>query len=197
MDITTCLHSPKCVRFLSSLSVQIDFCPIVCNSYQIVYQYELPLCLALTLHRLAKSYHPVSRPLSICRNVYGHVVAQPYKLMSFVMVGYSHLFTCIKSITKHLPLCITFALHLLRCVRSCYLTLIITSLITSLLLLSQILHLLSHTLCLHSPIIRTLSSSLSVRADVTDSCYYFMSRVSASRLRCLGKIHARRRFTRA
>ena len=53
-------------------------------------------------NRLAKSYHPVSRPLSICRNAYGHVVAQPYKLMSFVMVRYSHLFTLLKPVTKTL-----------------------------------------------------------------------------------------------
>ena len=97
------------------------------------------------------------------------------------MVRYCHLFTLLKPVTKTLTtvyhirstsvtVCTLF-LSLVVAQRH-YLTLIITSLITSLLLLSQILHLLSHTLCLHSPIIRTLSSSLSVRADKTDSyCY--------------------------
>ena len=63
MDITTCLHSPKCVRFLSSLSVRVDFCPIVTHIKSFT----------------NTNYHSVLHSLSICHDTYGLVVAQAYE----------------------------------------------------------------------------------------------------------------------
>ena len=70
-----------------------------------------PLCCCYynypLINSFHKSYHLVSLTFSICHDVYGRVLAQPYTLTSFVI----HMECCL---SNRLPPCLSHILHLSR-----------------------------------------------------------------------------------